>query len=244
MFLMIDGLLSSIIRNTISQLAYEQRGAMELLHIAPHSIADPFDTFQHERLLYAGGYTCVAGTDEVGRGPLAGPVVAACVVLPPQCEYDLFRDSKTLSHCRRLQLCKKIYDIGAFVGIGIVPVETIDRINILQSSLQAMKLAVDDLSTRHASPDYILVDGKFTLPTLTSQLALIKGDSRSASIAAASIVAKVRRDALMDDLHAVYPDYKFTRNKGYPTREHRSAIAQYGPCPAHRKTFRGVKEFV
>lgn len=217
---------------------------MELFHTAPHAIADPFDTFEHERRLYASGCTCVAGTDEVGRGPLAGPVVAACVVLPPQCEYGLFRDSKTLSHRRRLQLCKDISGIGAFVGIAIVPVETIDRINILQSSLQAMKLAVDDLISQHPSPDYILVDGKFILPTTTPQLALIQGDSRSASIAAASIVAKVHRDALMDELHTVYPDYKFNQNKGYPTREHRSAIARYGPCPAHRKTFRGVKEFV
>jgi ribonuclease HII len=217
---------------------------MDTFLTAQLPLAGPFDTFQHERMLYAEGYTCVAGTDEAGRGPLAGPVVAACVVLPRSCEYRLYRDSKTLSHSTRIHLRKRLDEIGAMVGVGIVPEETIDRINILQSSLLAMKLAVDDLSVRHSPPDHILVDGKFTLPTTTCQLALIKGDSRSASIAAASIIAKVQRDALMDNLHAAYPVYSFDRNKGYPTREHRAAIALYGPCPAHRKTFRGVREFV
>lgn len=202
------------------------------------------DTFHHERLLYAQGYTCVAGTDEVGRGPLAGPVVAACVVLPLGCDTALFRDSKTLSHVKRVELCTQLQTIGAAIGVGIIPPETIDTINILRASLLAMKLALEDLSSRHPTPDFVLVDGKFKIPTATAQEALIKGDARSASIAAASIIAKVRRDALMDDLHQTFPHYNFHKNKGYPTREHRRAIARYGPCPNHRRTFRGVKEFV
>ncbi len=217
---------------------------MEAPLTAPTAIVTPQDTFEHERFLYAKGYTCVAGTDEAGRGPLAGPVVAACVVLPRYCDYSLYRDSKTISHAKRLQLCSTLTAIGAGIGVGIVSAETIDTIIILQSSLLAMKLAVDDLAARHVPPNFILVDGKFMLPTTTAQQALIRGDSRSASIAAASNVAKVQRDALMDELHAAFPHYNFARNKGYPTREHRLAIARYGPCPEHRRTFRGVKEFV
>ncbi|MDP3481252.1 MAG: ribonuclease HII [Desulfoprunum sp.] len=208
------------------------------------AIAGPMDSFHHERILSVKGYRCVAGTDEAGRGPLAGPVVAACIVLPPDCDYSLYRDSKTLTHAKRLQLCSTLITIGASIGVGIVSVEIIDTINILRASLLAMKLAVDDLATRHPTPDFILVDGKFTLPSTIAQEALIKGDSRSASIAAASNIAKVQRDALMDELHVTFPQYNFARNKGYPTREHRLAIARYGPCPAHRRTFRGVKEFV
>lgn len=202
------------------------------------------DTFHHERLLYAQGYSRVAGADEVGRGPLAGPVVASCVILPASCDYSLFRDSKTLSHGRRVELCATLADIGAAIGTGIVPASTIDSINILQASLLAMRQAYEDLCSRHAPPDFILVDGRFTIGAAIPQEALVKGDARSASIAAASIVAKVRRDALMDDLHHRYPEFRFARNKGYPTREHRQAISTHGPCPEHRRTFRGVREFV
>ncbi len=217
---------------------------METLVTGPAAGSGAGDTFQHERRLYASGFSCVAGTDEAGRGPLAGPVVAACVVLPRGCDFSLYRDSKILSAGRRLQLCKTLAAIRASVGLGIVSAETIDTINILQASLLAMKLAVEDLAARHDSPDFILIDGKFLLPTTTAQEALIKGDSRSASVAAASIIAKVHRDLLMEELHGTFPQYNFACNKGYPTREHRQAIATHGPCPEHRKTFRGVKEFV
>lgn len=202
------------------------------------------DTFRHERLLYAQGYARVAGTDEAGRGPLAGPVVAACVVLPRHCDTAVFRDSKTLSHPCRTALCNELRAIGAEVGVGIVSARTIDRINILQSSLLAMKLALEDLGRHHPPPDYMLVDGKFTIPHAIAQEALIGGDAKSASIAAASIVAKVQRDALMDELHRTFPHYNFSQNKGYPTEAHRAAIARFGPCPQHRRTFRGVREFV
>jgi len=200
------------------------------------------DNFSLERLLYARGMLGVAGCDEAGRGPLAGPVVAASVILPTNCRHSVFLDSKILRHAKRVELENLLYKIDAAIGIGIVSEQTIDSINILQASLLAMKLAVENMAG--PLPDFILVDGKFTIPLAISQKALIKGESKSASIAAASIIAKVARDRLMDSLHAQYPLYNFQQNKGYPTREHRLAIATHGPCPVHRRTFRGVKEYV
>lgn len=201
-----------------------------------------YDNFHFERILYARGMLGVAGCDEAGRGPLAGPVVAASVILPTTCQHSVFLDSKILRHKRRVELETLLFAMGAAIGIGIVSEQDIDRINILQASLLAMKRAVESMSG--PAPDFILVDGKFTIPLAISQEALIKGESKSASIAAASIVAKVTRDRLMDSLHAQYPLYNFLKNKGYPTREHRLAIATHGPCPVHRRTFRGVKEYV
>jgi ribonuclease HII len=184
----------------------------------------------------------VAGCDEAGRGPLAGPVVAASIILPINCKHSVFLDSKVLRHEKRVELEKLLYEMDAVIGVGIVSEQQIDRINILQASLLAMKLAVKSMPG--PPPDFILVDGKFTIPSAISQEALIKGESKSASIAAASIIAKVARDRLMDSLHSQYPIYNFIKNKGYPTREHRLAIAIHGPCPAHRRTFRGVREYV
>ena len=200
------------------------------------------DNFRIERVLYARGLLRVGGCDEAGRGPLAGPVVAASVVLPTDCRHSVFLDSKILRHEKRVELAKLLYEMGAAIGIGVVPEQQIDRINIFQASLLAMKLAVENLPA--PPPDFILVDGKFTIPLAVSQEALIKGESKSASIAAASIVAKVARDELMVNLHNQYPLYNFKKNKGYPTTEHRMAIAAHGPCPVHRMTFRGVKEYV
>ena len=211
--------------------------------ILSNIVPDSGDNFSFERALHARGFTCVAGSDEAGRGPLAGPVVASCVVLPPDCDHSLFLDSKKISHRRRLRLYGLLKDINAAIGIGIVSVEIIDSINILQASLLAMSRAVADMSST-CTADFILVDGLFTMPLSVPQMTLIRGESKSASIAAASIVAKVERDALMDALDLQYPLYNFRRHKGYPTREHRRTIAQYGPCPSHRKTFKGVKEFV
>lgn len=202
------------------------------------------DTFSYERLLYGQGFLCVAGLDEVGRGPLAGPVVAACVVLPRQCDFSPFIDSKKLSHKQRCVLADILVQIGALTGVGIVSVATIDRINILQASLLAMKRAVDDLSCTSASPDFLLIDGKFPIAMDIPQQTLIRGESKSASIAAASIVAKVTRDALMAELALLFPEYNLGQNKGYPTREHRVAIQRFGPTSCHRQSFRGVKEFV
>lgn len=206
-------------------------------------VRDSGDNFSFERALRAKGFACIAGSDEAGRGPLAGPVVASCVVLPPNCDHSLFLDSKKISHQHRLRLYRLLKDINAGIGIGIVSVETIDTINILQASLLAMKRAVADMDFA-CKPDFILVDGIFKIPLSVPQITLTKGETKSASIAAASIVAKVERDALMDTLDQQYPLYGFRGHKGYPTKDHRRAVARYGPCPSHRKTFKGVKEFV
>lgn len=201
------------------------------------------DNFHFERLLRKRGFTSIGGLDEVGRGPLAGPVVAACVILPPHCYHSQFLDSKKLSPSKRELLYKNLIDINASFGIGIVSERTIEEVNILQASLLAMKLAVEDLTKNSCPPDFLLVDGKFDAPCPHPQQALIRGESKSSSIAAASIVAKVVRDGMMTDLHEQYPCYNFKNNKGYPTKEHKRAIREFGPCTIHRKTFRGVKEF-
>jgi len=199
------------------------------------------DTYAFERRLIEQGRTVVAGVDEAGRGPLAGPVVAACVILPPDCDFTQFRDSKTLTAVARERLRLQLTSIGAQVGVGIVSAADIDRLNILQASLFAMKKAVEALPRL---PDFLLVDGKFTVPMPLPQQALVKGDSRSASIAAASIVAKVTRDELMEEYHARFPIYNFRKHKGYPTAEHRQAVRDHGPSPIHRRSFKGVREFV
>lgn len=199
------------------------------------------DNFAIERYLYASSWQAVAGTDEAGRGPLAGPVVAAAVILPHRGETSLWVDSKKLSPKKLLLLRSVLMESDAFIGIGVSSVTEIEQINILQASLLAMERAVLNLSTQ---PDCLLVDGKFPTHMQLPQLPLIKGESRSASIAAASIIAKTHRDQLLCELHEQYPQYNFAQHKGYPTREHRNAIKKYGICPAHRLTFKGVKEYV
>ena len=198
------------------------------------------DSFSFERHALRRGILRIAGCDEAGRGPLAGPVVAAAVVLPPDCDYTLFRDSKTLAPRVRVELAAHLAEIGAAIGVGIVSAAEIDRLNILRASLHAMRLAVEDLAP--PLPDELLVDGKFAVPLPLAQQTLIKGETKSASIAAASIVAKVTRDRIMDELHSRYPVYNFLRNKGYPTKEHRLALLEHGPTVEHRQTFRGVRE--
>jgi ribonuclease HII len=209
----------------------------EAITLYPASLA--CDTFAIERSLISQGYAIVAGTDEAGRGPLAGPVVAACVILPPHCEYQQFQDSKKLSAKSREALADRLVAIGAEIGVGIVSAAEIDRLNILQASLLAMKKAVEKLP---GLPDFLLVDGKFTVPMAVAQKAYVKGDSRSASISAASIVAKVTRDAIMEQYHLEYPQYNFAKHKGYPTAEHRRVIREIGPCPIHRQSFKPVRE--
>ena len=203
----------------------------------PESARD--DTFSIERSLWQQGYKLVAGADEAGRGPLAGPVVAACVVLPSDCDFKQFHDSKKLPSLVREQLVVELNNIGAQIGVGIVSAAEIDHLNILQASLFAMKKAIDSLSD---TPEYILVDGKFSVPVPLPQQTLIKGESRSASIAAASIVAKVRRDAMMEHYHQQYPEYNFRKHKGYATAEHLKNIKQYGPSAIHRRSFKPVRD--
>lgn len=197
-----------------------------------------------EKHLRAQGWSCIAGTDEVGRGPLAGPVVASCVSFPAGTDISAFHDSKKLNAAQRQSLASMLQQGNARIGIGVVSHERIDTINILQASLLAMKLSVFHHGIVAEPPDYLLVDGNFTIALTIDQLALKKGESKSGSIAAASIVAKVYRDRIMAILDKKYPRYGFAQNKGYPTKAHRQAIAQFGPCPCHRLTFKGVREFV
>ncbi len=189
-----------------------------------------------EQQLWARG-KILAGVDEAGRGPLAGPVVAAAVILPEGYPPDGINDSKKLSPNKRDIIFEEINRSALSVAVGIVEPADIDRINILRASLLAMEIAVGKLSRK---PDFLLIDGNQRTSLLIPQETLVKGDSRCCSIAAASIVAKVTRDSIMDDYHELYPEYNFKKHKGYPTRDHLEAIKQFGPCPIHRRTFRGV----
>ena len=198
------------------------------------------DSFAYERGLAERGYQAVAGVDEAGRGPLAGPVVAGAVILPLDCRFEQFKDSKKLSPQAREKLFVVLQDMDIPLGVGLASPAEIDRINILQASLLAMKRAVLALSVKS---DYLLVDGKFQVPLGLPQQALVKGESKSASIAAASIIAKVSRDRLMAQYHQQFPEYCFDRHKGYPTALHRQLVKKFGPCEIHRRTFKGVREF-
>ena len=187
------------------------------------------------------GYSDIAGIDEAGRGPLAGPVVSAAVVLSPAFSLSGVTDSKKLTPKKRAQLYDKIYTQALSIGIGIVDAVEIDRINILQASLLSMAIAVDNL---YPQPDCLLIDGIFNIPSNIPQKAIAKGDSLSVSIAAASIIAKVTRDRLMENYHVYYPQFGFPQHKGYPTKAHTEAIRKFGYCPIHRLSFKGVKEYL
>jgi ribonuclease HII len=199
------------------------------------------DLWAYENEALSKGFSMIAGIDEAGRGPLAGPVVSSAVILPLDFAVEGITDSKKLSPKKRDALYEKIYTHALSVGIGIVDAVEIDRINILNAALLSMRLSVKNL---HPPPNYLLVDGPFQIPTDIHQKALPKGDSLSISIAAASIIAKVTRDRLMAAYHQDYPQFGFSRHKGYPTKDHKAAIKSYGYCPIHRKSFKGVKEFV
>ncbi len=190
----------------------------------------------YEKEIWAKG-KIPAGVDEAGRGPLAGPVVAAAVVLPDDCEILGLDDSKKLSPTKRQKIFEEIKSLALSYAVGIVEPEEIDRINILRAALLAMEISVKKLKTK---PDYLLIDGNQKTSLLIMQETIVKGDSKSCSIAAASILAKVTRDSIMEEYHLMYPEYNFKGHKGYPTKEHYEAIREHGPCPIHRKTFRGV----
>ncbi len=187
-----------------------------------------------EDLAFGEGYTVIAGVDEAGRGPLAGPVVAAAVVLPRGYRHPEINDSKQLSPSRRETLDAVIRAAAVAVGIGVVEPAVVDALNILQATRLAMREAVLDLG---CAVDFLLVDGNCPIRIETPQKTIVKGDALSISIAAASIVAKVSRDRIMEIYHRQYPQYNFLKNKGYGTAEHRRAIAAYGPCKIHRKSF-------
>ena len=190
------------------------------------------DTF--EKIAYQEGYQIIAGIDEAGRGPLAGPVVAAAVILPPGYLNSEINDSKKLSARKREELYEIINKEAVAIGMMVVDADIIDRVNILQATLQAMRDAVLELPS---SPDFLLIDGNQRIPILTPQKPIVKGDSLSISIAAASIIAKVSRDRIMEMYHRQFPQYNFQQNKGYGTKEHLDAIKQFGICKIHRKSF-------
>jgi ribonuclease HII len=192
-----------------------------------------------EEQISAQGYQWMAGVDEAGRGPLAGPVVAAAVIINAGNKIPGVRDSKLLTPGQREQLYQIITACALSWGVGIVGPREIEKHNILQATIRAMKEAVLSLDP---SPDFLLIDGINPLPLDIPQRAVKKGDARCPSISAASIVAKVTRDRLMLEYHRVYPLYNFACHKGYPTKEHREAIRRYGCCEIHRRTFKGVKE--
>jgi ribonuclease HII len=195
--------------------------------------------WEFELAARADGWTLIAGVDEVGRGPLFGPVVAAAVILPHDAKLKGLNDSKKLSVEERERFDAHVRKVALAWSIAEVDAETIDRINILQASRLAMRLAVAQLT--HA-PDCLLIDGKHRIDWHCSQTTIIKGDARSLSIAAASVIAKVHRDRLLAQFDLHYPGYGLARNMGYPTIEHREALIRLGATALHRRTFRGVLE--
>ena len=197
------------------------------------------DMLEHERPLWEEGLANIAGVDEAGRGPLAGPVFAAAVILPPHCELPGLTDSKKLTAAQREALAPQIEKAAVAAAVAMVDVEVIDTTNIFQASMKAMRMA---LAALEAEPDHVLVDGPFTPGSPFPETAVVKGDAASLSIAAASVLAKVGRDRLMVEMDQRYPGYGFAKHKGYGTPQHLAALKERGPCPIHRKSFFGVME--
>ena len=238
-----------ILKDIIQRLHKDKRkGAQELCDFAQRLMETQIEMAKHhqgmlvyERDLSKKGYKLIGGLDEAGRGPLAGPVVAGCVILDPDVPILGIDDSKKLGESQREDLYFEIREKSLAVGVGIVDSETIDRINILQASLEAMCQAVEQMPIK---PDYLLIDGQFRPKLDFSMQAIIAGDGKSLSIASASIIAKVTRDKIMGELDQTYPQYGFSRNKGYPTPEDISALNSHGPCEIHRRTFTPVIEAI
>lgn len=203
--------------------------------------APPHNMLAFEIMARRQGFLTIAGVDEAGRGPLAGPVVAAAVILPEGHLIPGVNDSKKLSAATRNTLYDVIMHDAVSVGVGVSDSRTVDRINILQATLRAMEAAIQALS---AAPDCILIDGISKTLLNIHQKTIKKGDSLSLSIAAASIIAKVTRDRMMAEYDSEYPGYGFAGHKGYGSAAHMAAIAALGPTPIHRLTFRGVREYV
>lgn len=189
--------------------------------------------YQKEKELQQRGYNYIAGIDEAGRGPLAGPVVAACVILKPDTYLPGLNDSKKISNEKRNMLAEMITKEAISIGIGLVNHEEIDRVNILQATIKAMVQAVAQMKFK---PDYLLIDA-LKLPVDIPQEGIIEGDAKCAAISAASIIAKTYRDTLMSEMDELYPEYGFKDHKGYGTLRHMEAINIFGPCTIHRKSF-------
>ena len=201
-------------------------------------------SFAEEKLLEAQGYHHVAGIDEVGRGPLAGPVVAAAVILPHDIDtpwLKLVRDSKQLTPSRREFLFHHIHEVAVGIGIGMAGSEVIDSQGIIVATRLVMKLAIDQLQP---PPESLLIDHMSLPDVKLPQKGITKGDSRCFSIACASIIAKVTRDRLMVELDETYPGYRFAVHKGYGTREHLACLRRLGPCPIHRRSFKPVRDII
>jgi len=187
-----------------------------------------------ERRAHQLGYRSIAGIDEVGRGPLAGPVVAAAVILPPDYKNREIKDSKQLTAKKRDSLSEIIRQDALSIGLSVVEASFIDEVNIFQATLLAMKEATLNLSL---TPDYLLIDGPHRIFVSIPQETIVKGDTRSVSVASASIIAKVTRDRIMEIYDRQFPQYNFFKNKGYATEEHREAIKKHGHCKIHRRSF-------
>ncbi len=212
----------------------------ENLHLFPESAGRlTGDPFFYEGLARSAGYQLIAGVDEAGRGPLAGPVVAGAVILPPNPELPGIRDSKMMTARARDEAFDVIRGKALATAVGVVSREYIDEFNILMASLEAMARAVKALDPR---PETLLVDGIHPVPLPITQKCLKKGDQISRSISAASVIAKVYRDRIMRSYHRMYPVYGFDKNKGYGTRQHLEALKRHGPCPIHRLTFKRVRQ--
>lgn len=198
------------------------------------------DNYRYERKLKANGINLIAGVDEVGRGPLVGPVVAACVILPDKFSLDGLTDSKKLSEKKREEFYDKIMEQAISVGVGIISEKIIDEVNIYEATKIAMKDAISNMNTK---PEHILIDAMpldLDIPTTS----IIKGDLKSITISAASVIAKVTRDRMLDSLGEKYPMYDFKSNKGYPTKKHLDAIDQYGIIDEHRRSYSPVSNYL
>jgi ribonuclease HII len=239
---------SSISEKRLRQLESDERKGVQ---IAVHkyrkqqekelALIEKYDNLQeYERSLYRKGIQYIAGIDEVGRGPLAGPVIAAAVILPANVKLIGIDDSKKITSEKREYFYHQILEQSISVGVGIISAQDIDEINIYQASILAMKIAIGKLSV---TPEHLLVDA-LALPIDIPQTSIIKGDGKSVSIAAGSIVAKVTRDRLMKNLDKTYPQYGFARNMGYGTKEHLNALEEYGPIGEHRRSFAPVQSCV
>jgi len=195
---------------------------------------------RYEKELYQAGYQAIAGIDEVGRGPLAGPVVAAAVILPPECKIKGLNDSKKIPKKKHQEIYQAVMDRALAVGVGLIDNDIIDQVNIYQASRLAMQQAVSELKIQ---PDYLLIDA-MKIDVNTPQIGIIKGDAKSISIAAASIVAKQVRDQMMQEFDELYPGYDFSNNAGYGTPKHLEGLKSKGICPIHRKTFAPIKDYL
>lgn len=218
----------------------ERSGVQKLVQRAGKAVnawqkeEERIDQLSYFEKKYGSEYDLIAGIDEVGRGPLAGPVMTCAVILPKGCRIHGINDSKKLSEKQREELFPILKENAVSYAIGVNPPERIDEINILQATYEAMRFAIEKLEKR---PDLLLIDAVHIPEVTIPEVSIIKGDAKSISIGAASILAKVTRDHYMEEMDALYPEYHFRENKGYGTKDHIEALKKYGPCPIHRRSF-------